>query len=70
MRTRVTAPRVGGGVARDAVHEAPDRLVDHDRLAGHRQVAGALEHEALGAGEPGDRVEPLLRLAPVRGSRG
>ena len=49
----------------EAVRELLDRMVDDDGLPGLRQVPGALQGQQLAAGELGDPLAALERLAAV-----
>ena len=60
-----------GGWARrfraEAADEVPDRVVDHDGLAGHRDVPGTFQRQQLAAGELGDPLAARERLTAVAG---
>ena len=62
-------PAPGRGRGRGRRHRpdhVPDQPVDHDRLAGRREVARARERDQRAAGQLGDTGAPAQRLAPVR----
>jgi hypothetical protein len=58
-------PTVLGAPAGQPVDELPDEQVDHDRVPGRREMAGALEDDQRRPGQLGQPVRSPQRLAAV-----